>query len=121
MGEDVVRWEPNHEEDFLVASCYEGYVSLRTIFGPPCRYEEVKGIVLRSDVSFKIKAFGLRLVASRLPTKDLLVHKGISIPFDLLNCSFCGILEENRDHSFFGCRKVKNIWRDIGTWIGIGG
>ncbi|XP_058747171.1 uncharacterized protein LOC131620178 [Vicia villosa] len=72
----------------------------------------------KTDVPFKIKAFGWRLLANRLPTKDLLAIRGIPLSFDASLCSFCKIDSENRDRSFFSCSFVKNIWRDIAVWIG---
>ncbi|XP_058741973.1 uncharacterized protein LOC131614405 [Vicia villosa] len=90
----------------------------RTPFGPNGRHFEVKNLVWKSVVPFKVKAFWWRLLANRLPTKDLLVLRGIPLSFDMVLCSFCKIDPENQDHSFFGCSFVKNIWRDIAVWIG---
>lgn len=83
-GNDVVEWVSNREEGFSVDSCYEEYASMRITFGPPCRFEEAKRLVMKSEVPFKIKACGRRLIAKRLPTKYLLVYRGILISFDHL-------------------------------------
>ncbi|XP_058758719.1 uncharacterized protein LOC131631972 [Vicia villosa] len=117
-GKDVVERDLNREEGFSVASCYEAYACMRTSFGPPCRFDKAKGIVWKSEVPFKIKAFGWRLIANMLLTRDLLVYRGISIPFDHLKCSFYGIDLENRDHFFFACSLVKDILREMAFWIG---
>ena len=69
------------------------------------------------DVPFKIKAFGWRLFHNRLPMKDLLVARGMSFPLDELKCIFCGLSVETRDHFFFGCLVVKNIWSEISLWV----
>ncbi|XP_058740916.1 uncharacterized protein LOC131613246 [Vicia villosa] len=114
----MVRWNANGGEDFPVASCYNGYANLRNTFGPPCRFYEAFGLVWKAGVPFKIKAFGWRLLADRLPTKDLLMNRGIPTPLALLKCSFCGMEPETRDHSFFACNLVKNIWRGIAFWTG---
>lgn len=79
VDKDEVEWILNREEGFKVASCYEVYASKRIMSGPNCRFHEAKGLVWKSDVSFKIKAFGWRFLANRLPTKDILVIKGITI------------------------------------------
>lgn len=112
-GKDVVEWGFNREDGFSVASFYDLYASLQTPFGPSCRCDEGEGLVWKSEVSFKIKAFGWRILSNKLSTKYLLVYKGISIPFDSLKCSFNGIDSENRDHSFFVSLLIKNIWREI--------
>ncbi|XP_058775765.1 uncharacterized protein LOC131650041 [Vicia villosa] len=117
-GGDVVEWEANREDGFTVASCYGRYASLQTYFGPPCKFDEVEGIVWKAGAPFKIKAFAWRLIATRLPTKDILLRRGIPFSFDNLKCSFCGLQSERRDHSFFACFLVKNIWLEIALWIG---
>ncbi|XP_058725893.1 uncharacterized protein LOC131597201 [Vicia villosa] len=118
VHKDEVVWDHKGENYFLVASCYEPYACHRTLLGPFGRFFEARSLVWKADVPFKIKAFGWRLLANRLPTKDLLVLRGISIPSENLNCSFCHIVPENRDHYFFACPCVKRIWRDIAFWIG---
>ncbi|XP_058746494.1 uncharacterized protein LOC131619412 [Vicia villosa] len=81
-------------------------------------HEEAFGLVWKAGVPFKIKAFGWRLLANRLPTKDLLLKRGISISLAHVNCAFCGMEPETRDHSFVACNLVKNIWKGIAFWIG---
>ncbi|XP_058783876.1 uncharacterized protein LOC131658621 [Vicia villosa] len=118
LEKDGAEWSTSRCDDFSMASCYEEYASYRIPFGPNGRHCEAKKLVWNSDVPFKIKAFGWRLLANRLPTKDLLVLRGIPLSFDASLCSFCKIDPENRDYSFFSCSFVKNIWRDIAVWIG---
>ncbi|XP_058775099.1 uncharacterized protein LOC131649353 [Vicia villosa] len=74
-------------------------------------------LVWGMDVPFKIKAFGWRLFHSRLPMKDLLELRGMPLSVDDLKCIFCGVCKENRDHLFFGCLVVKNIWNEIAFWV----
>ncbi|XP_058775852.1 uncharacterized protein LOC131650140 [Vicia villosa] len=115
---DRAEWITPRGEDFSVASCYEKYAFYRIPFGLIGRHNEAKILVWKTDVPFKIKAFGWRLLANRLPTKYLLAIRGNPLSFDASLCSFCKIDPENRDHSFFSCSFVKNIWRDIAVWIG---
>ncbi|XP_058727085.1 F-box/FBD/LRR-repeat protein At1g13570-like [Vicia villosa] len=79
---DGAEWIPSRGDDFSVASCYEEYASYRIPFGPNGRHCDAKKLVWNSDVPFKIKAFGWRLLANRLPTKDLFVLRGIPLSFD---------------------------------------
>ncbi|XP_058784326.1 uncharacterized protein LOC131659106 [Vicia villosa] len=117
-GRDVVSWKFNWEGVFSVASCYT-FLGLAVIpFGPPNEFEDAFGLVWKAEVPFKIKAFGRRLLLDRIPTKDLLVYRGISFPLDKLNCSLFGYEVENRNNSFLGCRVVKAIWLDIALWVG---
>ncbi|XP_058751967.1 uncharacterized protein LOC131625086 [Vicia villosa] len=81
---------------------------------------EAFGLLWKAEVPFKIKAFGWRLFHNRLPMKDLLVLRGMSFPLEELKCTFCGQCVETRDHLFFGCLVVGNIWREIAFWVGKG-
>lgn len=119
-GTDSVVWMGNGDRRFSVASCYDMYERARIPFGPSIRYGEVFGILWDSVLPFKIKAFGWRLFHDRLPLKNLLVERGMRLPLANLFCSFCGIDMEDRNHLFFGCWVVKNIWKEVATWVGKG-
>ncbi|XP_058734049.1 uncharacterized protein LOC131605745 [Vicia villosa] len=120
VGKDTVVWNGNVEREFSVASCYEQYEKSFIPYGPQVKHAEVFDLLWVMDAPFKIKAFGWRLFHNRLPTKDLLENRGMSLPSEDLKCIFCGISKENRDHLFFGCLVVKNIWNDIAFWVGKG-
>ncbi|XP_058726790.1 uncharacterized protein LOC131598181 [Vicia villosa] len=68
-------------------------------FRPPNKFDDNIGLVWKSEVPYKIKAFVWRLLLDRLLTKDLLVYR------------------ENRNHYFIGCWVVKNIWSEIAHWV----
>src|SRR4051812_39057245 len=69
------------------------------------------------EVHFKIKAFAWRLFVNKLPTKDLLVYRGINFPAPNLNCVFCNMHLEDKDHMFFKCDVIKVVWKEIGVWV----
>ncbi|XP_058752759.1 uncharacterized protein LOC131625939 [Vicia villosa] len=119
-GRDGVEWFYNEETDFSVASCYSFLLKRLTPFGPPNKSDEAFGLLWKLEVPFKIKAFGWRLFLNRLPTKDLLLLRGISLPLDNIACSFCGVDLEKCRHTFFVCGVVKRIWNDIASWVGMG-
>lgn len=119
-GKDLVVWLGNPDSTFSVASCYGMYEKARTEYGPPTKYADVFGLLWELVLPFKIKAFGWRLFHDRLPMKILLVDRGMYFPLDDLYCTFCGIHVEDRDHFFFGCWVVKNIWKGIASWVGKG-
>ncbi|XP_058725467.1 uncharacterized protein LOC131596741 [Vicia villosa] len=119
-GKDSIEWDYSEDKDFTVASCYTFYNNLRIHHGPPNRNDEAFGLLWKLDVPFKIKAFGWRLFLDRLPVKDLLKIRGITIPLDDLNCFFCGNWLESSSHLFFSCLVVKNIWSEIANWVGKG-
>ncbi|XP_058734162.1 uncharacterized protein LOC131605881 [Vicia villosa] len=119
-GKDTVVWNGNSERDFSVASCYEHYEKSFISYGPLIKHAEAFDLLWDMDAPFKIKAFGWRLFHNRLPMKDLLEFRGMSLSSEDLKCIFCGISKESRDHLFFGCLVVKNIWNDIAFWVGKG-
>lgn len=56
---------------------------------------------------------------NRLPTKDLLNKRGVPFPLNSLNCAFCDMNLESRNHSFFFSRNVmKIIWNEVSLCIG---
>ncbi|XP_058746298.1 uncharacterized protein LOC131619191 [Vicia villosa] len=118
LGKDEVMWIGGDSLDFTVASCYDFYERDLIPFGPYFKFDEAYRHFWKAEVPFKIKPFGWRLLLDRLPTKELLVFRGISIPLDKLMCTFCGYGVENRNHFFFCCRVVKDIWFEIALWVG---
>ncbi|XP_058752761.1 uncharacterized protein LOC131625940 [Vicia villosa] len=116
-GKDSIVWNLNSEVEFSVSSCYNFYGRYFIPTGPPNKFDGFFGLLWKLDVPFKIKVFGWRLFL-RIPTKDLLVYKGISFPLHDLKCNFCGIHSENRDHSFFNCLVVRKIWSEMTCWVG---
>ncbi|XP_058776551.1 uncharacterized protein LOC131650861 [Vicia villosa] len=115
---DVVSWEFNNDSVFSVASCYNLYSMNFIPFGSVIKHDEAFRVLWKAEVPFKIKAFGWRLFLDRLPTKELLVYRGISLSLDNLKCVFCGFGIESRNHSFFAYSMVKHIWSEIALWVG---
>ncbi|XP_058742123.1 uncharacterized protein LOC131614573 [Vicia villosa] len=54
----------------------------------------------------------------RLPTRDLLLARGIISPsFD--SCCLCGLKRESMNHLLFKCTVSSVIWNKIASWIGL--
>ncbi|XP_058726570.1 uncharacterized protein LOC131597930 [Vicia villosa] len=117
-GRDKVEWCDSGGVSFSVASCYDFMVGYTYPLGPPNRFDEAKDLIWKVLVPFKIKVFGWRLFINRLPTKDLLMFRGISLSIENSMCAFCGIIPESCDHSFFKCDKTRVVWREIKVWVG---
>ncbi|XP_058733668.1 uncharacterized protein LOC131605312 [Vicia villosa] len=116
---DSVVWIGKTAADkvFSVASCYDFYMRHRIPFGPCNKSDEAFGLLWKTEVPFKIKSFDWRLFHNRLPTKDLLLCRGMSIPLDSLNCVLCGNCEETIKHFFFSCSVVKKVWVEVALWV----
>ncbi|XP_058750747.1 uncharacterized protein LOC131623741 [Vicia villosa] len=119
-GKDAVEWNNSEDKVFSVASCYEFYNNLRFSYGPPNRNDGAFGLLWKLEVPFKFKAFGWRLFLNRLPVKDLLKIRGISISLEESKCVFCGLCLESCNYLFFSCLVVKNIWSEVAFWVGKG-
>ncbi|XP_058776799.1 uncharacterized protein LOC131651145 [Vicia villosa] len=80
-GRDAVVWmgKADTGSTYSVASCYEYIRRVRTPHGPFDKNPEAFGILWKSEVPFKVKAFGWRLFRNRLPTLDLLVWLEIAV------------------------------------------
>ncbi|XP_058784329.1 uncharacterized protein LOC131659110 [Vicia villosa] len=69
-------------------------------------------------VPLKFKIFAWRLLISRLPSKDLLLRRGVAMNATNDCCEFCRIQPENLNHLFFACNVSKLMWRQIFVWMG---
>ncbi|XP_058747121.1 uncharacterized protein LOC131620118 [Vicia villosa] len=117
VDKDFVCWLLDSEKFFMVSSCYHRYALLRTPISPLNRNEEALEKIWKMEVPFKIRAFAWRLVVNRLPTKDLLVYRGINFLTSNLNCFFCNMNLEDKEHIFFKCDVIKVVWKEIGVWV----
>ncbi|XP_058741775.1 uncharacterized protein LOC131614168 [Vicia villosa] len=115
MGDtsDDILWNISKDESFSVSSCYEHYAGRRNLFGPLNKNDGALVLIWKLKVPSKIKAFGWRLFVNRLPTKDLLVNRRIALSLENTKCVFCGIDPESRGHSFFDCKMVEVVWKEI--------
>jgi len=59
--------------------------------------------------------FTWRLLWDRLPTKDNLIRRHVSIENDL--CPFCQNKAEFASHLFFLCHKIMPLWWEFYSWV----
>ena len=59
--------------------------------------------------------FAWRLLWDRLPTKDNLLRRNVTIDNDL--CPFCQNKTESASHLFFLCPKVMPLWWEFSSWV----
>ncbi|XP_058775034.1 uncharacterized protein LOC131649281 [Vicia villosa] len=112
-GNDVVKWEAEKDSMFSVKSCYLFYADSFIPHGPYEKHDGAYSLIWKTNTPFKTKVFGWRILINRLPTKELLLKRGISFTTSSSNCVFCGIALESLEHVFFKCSIVKLIWRKI--------
>lgn len=68
-------------------------------------------------VPIKINVFNWKLSMNRLPTRSLLVTRGI-IPATM-ECVNCGFNIETINHVFFSCPMASDLWSLCGRWCGL--
>ena len=59
------------------------------------------------------------LVRDRLPTGRNLSLRQIPVGDVNYECPLCLRVEESIDHLFFGCERVRDIWQECYSWIGV--
>lgn len=62
---------------------------------------------------------GWRLLLGRLPTRDELCKRGILNEAQNLVCPLCSQVAESGAHMGFSCTFSKEVWRKVGSWLGI--
>ncbi|XP_058754726.1 uncharacterized protein LOC131627883 [Vicia villosa] len=76
-------------------------------------------VLWQMTVPLKFKIFAWRLLISRLPSKDLLLRRGVVIDANNACCEFCRLHPENLNHLFFDCNVANLMWCRIFLWLGV--
>ena len=101
--DDKWEWTLTASRKFLVASlCRAIHLRLNAndVSTPPFNWN--------SWVPRKVNVCAWRVALDRLPTRLNLCQRVINLPTSV--CLFCGLYDESRDHCFFLCPKVKEVW-----------
>jgi hypothetical protein len=113
-------WELEDSGVFTVKSMYlalERIFSLETLLGP--QELRILSYIWKSLAPSKVIAFSWRLFRNRLPTRGNLVHRGIHLIGDDLNCVHCHGQEEVAAHLFLFCDVASMVWKVIFRWLGL--
>ncbi|XP_058777363.1 uncharacterized protein LOC131651699 [Vicia villosa] len=113
---DSVVWKPRRGSGYSTNS---GYNLLIKDYEGPAWDSDVKlafDSIWKSNVPYRIKAFRWRCLWNRLPTKYLLVRRGISLSINDQLCVFCSVELETLDHILLGCPFSKLVWKDVFLW-----
>ncbi|XP_058732291.1 uncharacterized protein LOC131603867 [Vicia villosa] len=117
--QDTAYWKQEEDGVFYVSSCYYVLSRRHIPFGPANRYDSVFEHIWKAEVPLKVKAFRLRSFLNKIPTKDLLLNRGILNSSSNLDCVLCEELNETLLHSFLLCRNVAIVWKEMAEWIGL--
>ncbi|XP_058741725.1 uncharacterized protein LOC131614114 [Vicia villosa] len=118
-GPDSASWVLEKDGLFSVASCFNEMSKLAQPFGPVNRYDFIYSLVWKVEVPLKVKAFGWRCFKNKIPTKNLLLNRGISLSSSNIGCVFCEETTESSKHLLLDCRKSEAVWNYMASWIGM--
>ncbi|XP_058732933.1 uncharacterized protein LOC131604515 [Vicia villosa] len=116
---DRFVWPYDSSNIFSVKSCY---ALMARELGEAVMDEnsrQVLDIMWGAKVPSKLKVFGWRLIQDRLPTKNLLLRRGILQQMEDVLCVFCHTNEEDVNHVFLLCPRMKLLWCKILNWLNI--
>src|SRR4051812_49216630 len=85
---DSVLWFAEPDNSFTVRSCYTLFNFFHLPRGPDLFLVRVFSLIWKLEIPIKIKFFGWRCLLDRLPTRDLLLFRGINISSPNV-CGFC--------------------------------
>ncbi|KAL4586207.1 hypothetical protein LXL04_010839 [Taraxacum kok-saghyz] len=68
-------------------------------------------------VPLKVNFLGWRVVLNRLPSKQELKKRQVTIPST--NCDLCNMAEETCEHIFIQCSWTEEIWALVRDWCGM--
>ncbi|KAL4576481.1 hypothetical protein LXL04_012575 [Taraxacum kok-saghyz] len=109
-GQDYWQWGINSDGQYTVSSTRQWIDDkvLPTV-GRATRW--------CSWVLKKVKIFVWRVLWNRLPTRDLLISRGINVDSDL--CPLCNIENESVNHVLGSYEVASSIWRLVLRWLQI--
>jgi hypothetical protein len=104
MGDDVWCWKPESDGNFSVWSIYGLLVKVlygEVVVTPSESY--VFRIMWRSTAASKVKVFIWKALLNRIPTRTALVHWGVLVADDVVDCPMCYDKEESALHLLLQC------------------
>ncbi|XP_058758448.1 uncharacterized protein LOC131631700 [Vicia villosa] len=119
FGHDTVTWLPDVQSGYSVHSGMALFASHRNGFALNVSSSEALDLVWNFVVPFSIKVFGWRGILNRLPSKDLLIRRGINLQQQDRNCVLCKTKSESLFHLLFHCYLIKKVWTDLANWTSI--
>ncbi|KAJ0853894.1 putative reverse transcriptase zinc-binding domain-containing protein [Helianthus annuus] len=63
----------------------------------------------------KINCFMWRVVLNRIPTREALARRNITLPS--ASCVLCNLVEESADHLLVTCQYAQQVWVAISLWF----
>lgn len=106
---DRLAWTASTDGCYSVKS---GYNYWQSASSPVSQVQQSNGWnrLWRLSLPPKVKIFLWRFCKNTIPVRDLLRHKGVSVP---TLCPFCNLADEHMVHMFFECSFANQCWRQV--------
>ncbi|XP_058751681.1 uncharacterized protein LOC131624783 [Vicia villosa] len=115
-AKDDFHWNLTSNGVFTVSSVSFLMSSAKEIAWPNSTIK-LLDVIWKTTIPAKIKIFSWRFFIKRLPLKDQLVNRGVSI-LTSIDCPFCSNYPESLDHLFYQCQVTKEVWNRTYLWVG---
>ncbi|XP_058783689.1 uncharacterized protein LOC131658411 [Vicia villosa] len=118
-GPDSPKWLPAEDGTFSVSSCFRDICKIACPFGPVNRYDFIYSNIWKVEVPLKVKAFAWRCFKNKIPTRNLLLNRGVPLASSNLVCVFCEETNESPKHLLLDCRMAEAVWQNMALWLGM--
>ena len=103
-SKDSMVWLAEPHGHYTTKSAYKFYTKPSTSNSDG----KIYSIIWKLKIPPRVAVFCWRLLKNRLPTKDNLLRRNITIQDQ--NCPLCGNAQEDVGHLFFNCNLTKCLW-----------
>ncbi|XP_058733926.1 uncharacterized protein LOC131605606 [Vicia villosa] len=116
---DLPKWLPANDGNFTVSSCFREISKITCPFGPVNRFDFIYSKVWKVEVPLKVKAFAWRCFKNKIPTRNLLLKRGVPLDSSNLVCVFCEDSNESSKHLLLECKMAEAVWQNMALWLGM--
>ncbi|XP_028220243.1 uncharacterized protein LOC114401863 [Glycine soja] len=114
-SKDSMVWLAEPHGHYTTKSAYKFYTKPSTSNSDG----KIYSIIWKLKIPPRVAVFCWRLLKNRLPTKDNLLRRNITIQDQ--NCPLCGNAQEDVGHLLFNCNLTKGLWWESMRWIRVVG
>ncbi|XP_028215132.1 uncharacterized protein LOC114397238 [Glycine soja] len=114
-SKDSMVWLAEPHGHYTTKSAYKFYTKPSTTNSDG----KIYSIIWKLKIPPRVAVFCWRLLKNRLPTKDNLLRRNITIQDQ--KCPLCGNAQEDVGHLFFNCNLTKGLWWESMRWIRVVG
>ena len=108
---DFLWWKPDPNGLFSTKSAYKVMQEAHN----NADEDRASKIMWRLKIPPRASAFSWRLFKNRLPTRDNLRRRQVTLPS--YSCPLCEHEEESVNHLMFNCSKTRSLWWEPMRWV----